>query len=189
MIKVMTGHNLHHRRRQATPHVIKIMVRQNKGHDTNTITDLPFEKKHMISVTGVTGNYVLQPALLEKHTRTLAWLSATALWKSELTFFQKQLEAQGALHLTNEDRREVDHFQNVVLFYNVELIEDIRKKLRNHESKLARMLETKSEWETQYYTEHNALMDEAEELSTRFEKMKTGLKALIVRLGEESPKA
>jgi len=139
----------------------------------------------MISITGVTNNYVLQPALLEKHTKTLAWLSATVLWKSELAFFQKQLEGQAALRLTTEDRREVDHFQNLILFYSVEVIEDMRRKLRHHESKLARMLETKSEWETQYYKEHSGLMGKADELSQRFERLKADLKLGIARLVAE----
>ena len=140
----------------------------------------------MISVTGVTNNYVLQPALLEKHAKTLAWLSATALWKSELAFFQRQLDGLSALSLVREDRSEVTHFQNLVLFYTVEVIEDMRKKLRNHESRLARMLETKSEWETQYYKEHGELMDEADALSDRFEKLKTDLRTAIGKLSTEN---
>ena len=86
---------------------------------------------------------------------------------------------------TREDRSDVNHFQNLVLFYTVEVIEDIRKKLRNHESKLARMLETRSEWETQYYKEHGELMDEAEALSKRFENLKADLKTAITRLATE----
>ena len=146
---------------------------------------LPLEKKDMISVTGVTNNYVLQPALLEKHARTLAWISATVLWKSELAFFQKQIEELSALRLTREDRSEVNHFQNLIHFHTVEVIEDMRKKLRTHESKLARMLETKSEWETQYYKEHGGLMEEAEVLSVRFEKLKVDLKTAITGLPTE----
>ncbi|SHG71927.1 hypothetical protein SAMN04488109_1543 [Chryseolinea serpens] len=140
----------------------------------------------MISVTGVTNNYVLQPALLDKHTKTLAWLSATALWKSELAFFQKQLDGLSVLSLMREERSEVTHFQNLVLFYTVEVIEDMRKKLRNHESKLARMLETKSEWETQYYKEHGELMEDAEALSRRFEKLKVDLRTAIGKLSTEN---
>ena len=140
----------------------------------------------MISVTGVTNNYVLQPALLDKHTKTLAWLSATALWKSELAFFQKQLDGLSVVSLMREERSEVTHFQNLVLFYTVEVIEDMRKKLRNHESKLARMLETKSEWETQYYKEHGELMEDAEALSWRFEKLKVDLRTAIGKLSTEN---
>lgn len=143
------------------------------------------KKKDMISVTGVTNNYVLQPALLDKHAKTLAWLSATVLWKSELAFFQKQLEGLSALRLTREERSEASHFQNLVLFYNVEVIDDMRKKLRNHESKLARMLETRSEWETQYYKEHSGLMEEAEALSMRFGKLKGDLMMALARLTAE----
>ncbi|HEY5749861.1 MAG TPA: hypothetical protein VIU12_27530 [Chryseolinea sp.] len=136
----------------------------------------------MISITGVTNNYVLQPALLEKHTKTLAWLSVTVLWKSELAFFCKVLEQHSVLDLAREDRSEVNHFQNLILFYAVEVVEDMRRKLRIHESKLARMLETKSEWETQYYKEHSALMEEAEAHSKHFEKLKMDLKTTVARL-------
>ena len=183
----MAGNNLHQAWHDGANRVTKIILPQNKPHEALRSPILPFGKKDMISITGVTNNYVLQPALLEKHTKTLSWLSATALWKSELAFFQKQLEGQAALRLTTEVRREVDHFQNLVLFYSVEVIEDMRKKLRNHESKLARMLETKSEWETQYYKEHSALMEEADELSRRFEKLKADLKSGITRLAAEKP--
>lgn len=39
--------------------------------------------KNMISVTSVTDNYILQPTLLNKHKKTLEWLSTAVLWKSE----------------------------------------------------------------------------------------------------------
>lgn len=148
---------------------------------------LPFEKKDMNSATGMINHSVLQATLLEKHANTLAWLSATVLWKSELAFFQKQIDRLSALRLTIYDRRDVDYFQNLLLFYSVELIEDMRRKLRSHESKLARMLETNSEWETQYYKEHGALMEEAGELSQRFGKLKADLTLGMARLEAETP--
>ena len=46
----------------------------------------------MISVLGSTGKYILQPSLLDMHRQTLEWLSATALWKRELSFFQNLLD-------------------------------------------------------------------------------------------------
>ena len=190
MTKIRTCDNLHQPSRNGIKGVTKIIVWQNKHHGMARGVDPTFRKiKDMISVTGVTNNYVLQPALLDKHTKTLAWLSATALWKSELAFFQKQLDGLSALRLTREERSEVTHFQNLVLFYNVEVIEDMRKKLRNHESKLARMLETKSEWETQYYKEHGDLMQEAGALSERFENLKVDLRTAIAKLGTENAEA
>lgn len=130
----------------------------------------------MISITGVTNHYALQPALLDKHAKTLAWLSATMHWKSELAFFHKVLEEHASIGLLRPDRTEIDHLQNLIFFYTVEVIEDMRKKLRNHESRLAKMLETKSEWDTQYYQEHDAIMNEAAALSARIGLLKEDLK-------------
>ena len=42
----------------------------------------------MISVTGATGKYILQPSLIAMHRESLEWISATELWKRELVFFK-----------------------------------------------------------------------------------------------------
>ncbi|MBL0740485.1 hypothetical protein [Chryseolinea lacunae] len=144
----------------------------------------------MISIIGVTKNYALQPALLDKHAKTLAWLSATMHWKSELAFFHKLLDEHAAVGVVRPDKTEIDHLQNLIFFYTVEVIEDMRKKLRNHESRLAKMLETKSEWDTQYYHEHDAIMNEAVALSARIELLKEDLKHWVaqhpLQKGDES---
>ncbi len=125
----------------------------------------------MISVTGVTNKYSLQPALLEKHSRTLSWLSLTMHWKSELAFFQKMLtEIQPTVN-TSEVRAEIENLENQIHYFNLEEIEELRRKLRNHESRLAKMLEAKTEWDTQYYKEHDALMESAARLSEKIEKL------------------
>src|SRR5215204_3114206 len=115
----------------------------------------------MISITGVTNNYSLQPALLNKHSSTISWLSTTMHWKSELAFFQKALDELTLSVSPVESRKQIEHFQNQISFFTLEAIEELRKKLRNHESRLAKMLEAKSEWDTQYFKEHDALMKDA----------------------------
>jgi hypothetical protein len=125
----------------------------------------------MISVTGVTNNYSIQPALLEKHSSTLSWLSSTIHWKSELAFFQKMLKELKPSVTSTEVMAEIENLENQILYFLIEAIEELRKKLRNHESKLAKMLEAKSEWDTQYYKEHDALMGSAAALSENIDKL------------------
>jgi hypothetical protein len=127
----------------------------------------------MISITGVTGNYILQPETIEKHSKTLEWLSASVLWKTELTTFQKILDQKAPLFTSLDDKKTVDHFQNVITYYKGEVVDDMRKKLRDHESKLAHMLESKNESDTQYFKEHDAIMDQAATFSNLFTEFRT----------------
>lgn len=115
----------------------------------------------MISVTGITDRYSVQSALLEKHSKSLQWLSTTLLWKSRLIVFQQVLDEHAVRTLSVDLRKQMDHLQNLVTYYSIEVVDELRKKLRAHENKLAKMLEAKSEWDTDYYQEHDSLMDEA----------------------------
>lgn len=114
----------------------------------------------MISVLGTTTKYILQPSLLEMHRCTLEWLSAAELWKRELAFYQKLLDRHNSTDTTTDFKKQVDHFQNLIIYYNGELIDLLRKKLREHEGRLAHMLQEENESDTEYYKEHGGLMEE-----------------------------
>jgi len=126
----------------------------------------------MISVLGTTNKYILQPSLIGMHRESLEWLSATALWKREIGFFQKLLDEHAPKRSDEAFKMQVDHFQNLITYYGGELIDVFRKKLRDHESRLAHMLQELRESDTEYFKEHESLMDE---LST-FEKAFNGFK-------------
>jgi hypothetical protein len=133
----------------------------------------------MISVTSTTDRYILQPTLLSKHKKTLEWLSAAVLWKIELAFFQKLLD-QYALELPAlEDKKQLDHFQNIIIYYKGELIDSLTGRLRLHEKKLADMLATSDESKTEYFKEHDGLMSELEALNNQIIQFKDGLFSLI----------
>ena len=136
----------------------------------------------MISVTSVTGDYILQPSLLEKHRKTLAWLSYTLLWKREFNFFQKLMDQYAPKFSTVEDKTKADHFQNLILYYNGEVIDGLGKKLREHEGKLAEMLQTKNELKTEYFKEHDAIMQEFELFLIRFNEFKEELFSFIEKV-------
>lgn len=135
----------------------------------------------MISVTSVTDKYILQPTLLSKHNKTLEWLSMTVLWKRELAFFQKLLDQYASKFSTTEDKMKIDHFQNLIIYYRGELIDSFSTRLRLHEKKLAEMLESRDETKTEYFKEHDGLMNELEALNTQFVQYKEELFEFIER--------
>lgn len=133
----------------------------------------------MISVTSVTNKYILQPTLLDKHKKSLEWLSAAVLWKRELSFFQKLLDQYATKFSSTDDKKKIDHFQSIITYYDGELIDSVTTRLRLHEIKLAEMLQTRDETKTEYFKEHDALMGELEALNMQFVKYKEELFAFI----------
>ena len=113
----------------------------------------------MISVVGSTGKYILQPSLLDMHRNTLEWLS----------------------HSSVEFKKQVDHFQNLITYYNGELVDILRKKLRDHESKLAHILQELKESDTEYFKEHNGIMDELDTFQKTFHAFKHSFYEFIER--------
>jgi hypothetical protein len=135
----------------------------------------------MISVLSTTSKYILQPSLLEMHRTSLDWLSASALWKRELAFFQKLLDTHAPRFVEEADKKKIDHFQNLIIYYNGEVVDGLRKKLRDHESQLASSLQKENESDTRYYNDHKKIMDEA----SSFEKSFTDLKHELFSFVEE----
>lgn len=136
----------------------------------------------MVSITGGTNKYILQPALIEKHRKTLEWLAETIIWKAELKVVQKKLDEVSLDAVQISDKKKLDHFQNLVIYYNGEVVVEIRKKLRAHEDKLARMLEINAEWNIEYFREHNIVMGNAEAVRVRLMEVRTELLAWIHKL-------
>ena len=129
----------------------------------------------MISPISITDKYILQPTLLNKHQMTLEWLSAAMLWKQELGFFQKLIDEYAPKYSGPDELKQVDHFKNLINYYNRDLIDSIMQRLRSHENKLAEMLRLRDETKTEYFAEHDDLMSELESLNNRFAQIKLEL--------------
>ena len=97
------------------------------------------------------------------------------LWKSEIRAFQKVLDQSSQTLTATDDKKKVDHFQNLILYYGGEVIDGLRKKLRDHENRLAKMLESENESDIQYYKEHDAIMDELDTFSNQFKQFRDEL--------------
>jgi hypothetical protein len=126
----------------------------------------------MISVISTTGKYILQPSLMEMHKQSLEYRSASALWKSELAFFQKLLDQNASHYSSEEDKIKISHFQNLITYYGSEVVLVLRKKLRDHVTHLANMLQKENESDTQYFSEHKGIMEEVAAFEKSFKDLK-----------------
>lgn len=133
----------------------------------------------MESLSSTTGNFTLQPSLDGMHRESVEWLSATVLWKRELSFFQKLLDQQATKMESIESKKQIDHFQHLITYYDGELVDLLHKKLRKHESRLAKMLQSANESDAEYYHEHTQLMDEASSFQKVFTEFKYGFFELV----------
>lgn len=136
----------------------------------------------MISVTGATGRYILQPSLVSMHQQSLEWLSASALWKRELSFFQKLLDKNSAKATSTDLKKEMDHFQNIITYYGGEVVDSLRKKVREHESDLANMLQSMNESDTQYFKDHEAVMSDLSTFSKTYDQFRHEFFSFIEKL-------
>jgi len=129
----------------------------------------------MISVTAVTDKYILQPTLLDKHRKSLEWLSAIVLWKRELVFFQKLLDQHASRFTSVEHKKQIGHFQSIITYYKGELLDSLATRLRLHEKKIAEMFEFQDETNTVYFTEHDGLMLELQAVNDQLLRYKEEL--------------
>ncbi|MGC1241310.1 MAG: hypothetical protein WA874_06970 [Chryseosolibacter sp.] len=136
----------------------------------------------MVSVTGITENHTLQPSLEEKHKETLNWLSFIKLWQKELAFFQTILDGTGHYFESPEDKKKLSRFQNLFMYYHAELLLELRTKLRNHESNLAKIFSRNMVNDNPYYSEHDPLMAEMGDFSKHFSELKKDFFTFIEKI-------
>jgi hypothetical protein len=133
----------------------------------------------MISAISTTGKYILQFTLLNKHQKTVEWLSSAVLWKWELAFFQKLLDRYATRFSIKDEKKQIDHFQSIITYYKSDLIDSLTTRLRSHEKNLAEMLLSLDETKMQYFKEHDELVNALESLRTQLNNYKTDLYAFI----------
>ncbi len=110
-------------------------------------------------------SHYLQPSLVEMHRRSLDYLSSTLLWKRELSFFQRLLENSVLKFSKAEEKKKIGHFQSLITYYSGELVDLPHKKIRQHEHRLAEILQKQHESDAEYFVEHRKIISQAESFS------------------------
>lgn len=87
--------------------------------------------------------------------------------------FVSQLDSYVAKGTSTDEKKKVSHFQNLITYYGGELIDTLRKKIKNHEHKLADLLQELKGSDKEYLDEHGALMEQLSAFMKTFNSFKS----------------
>ncbi|MEN7546748.1 hypothetical protein AAG747_02435 [Rapidithrix thailandica] len=120
--------------------------------------------------------YLLKASLQDLHRQNLERLSETQLWREEINFFQKLLERYSSQISSSEQRKKISHFQNLIIYYNGELLDQFTHDLKKHEKYLSRLLQDNESYSEESFRQtHIKLLDELKSFKKEFIEMKRNL--------------
>lgn len=88
----------------------------------------------------------LEQNLENLYRNSLEWHLEVNLWKQELKFFQKLLDCNVSRFITMDQKQRLGHFQNLIIYYNGELLDQFRQQTRRCSKYLAKHIEERSEF-------------------------------------------
>ncbi|MDN5201795.1 hypothetical protein QQ008_10490 [Fulvivirgaceae bacterium BMA10] len=121
-------------------------------------------------------DFLKERNLEDLHYSSKQWLFNIDFWRQELNFFQNLLDTQ-AKHVTTVDqKKQIDHFQNLIIYYQGELLDEFHQKVRRHEKRLKNLLiNNESPTDLSYRENHNLLFDQIISFDNQFKKYKLEL--------------
>ncbi len=102
------------------------------------------------------------------------WREEISSWKMELNFFQKLLDTYAARCTEVEQKMKLDHFQNLIIYYNGELLDYFNQKVRRHTKHLKNHMNGQSEAtdKEKYQNKSEELLSELFAFATEYRKYK-----------------
>ena len=94
----------------------------------------------MEQITNAGSEYLLEIGIEELHNDSKVWMSRIELWKRELEFFQKLLDSYSVKFTSDEDKKTEDHFQNLIIYYNGELLDEYKQAVRRQVKNLGALI-------------------------------------------------
>lgn len=129
----------------------------------------------MEQLTNAGSDYLLEIGLETLHKDSKVWKSRIEMWKRELIFFQKLLDSYSLKFDSPEDKKEEDHFQNLIIYYNGELLDEYKQAARRQEKRLAEMMGDERPDhvdESEYRNQHIELKKKVDSFDKQFRKYK-----------------
>ena len=129
----------------------------------------------MEQLTNAGSDYLLEIGLETLHKDSKVWKSRIEMWKRELGFFQKLLDSYSRKFDSPDDKKEEDHFQNLIIYYNGELLDEYKQAARKQEKRLAQMIAKDSPDqmdEAEYRNQHIDLKKKFDSFDRQFRKYK-----------------
>jgi hypothetical protein len=128
-------------------------------------------------------DFLLDIGLEILHKESVKWISEIKLWKIELSLFQKLIDNYGPALDQVTQKKEIDHFQNLITYYNGELLDEFKQQIRRHENTLAKEFAIKGKVnEASYRENHKEIALRITAFETEFKAYKKELFSFIEKV-------
>jgi len=113
----------------------------------------------MENIKATTTEFLLREGLMDLHKTSKQWVSDVDLWKLELDFFQKLLDSNAGRVTTYQGKKTIGHLQNLITYYQGELLDEFAKAVRKHEKYLNKIITGEEPGEESYRVKHDIIDD------------------------------
>ena len=135
----------------------------------------------MENIKATTAEFLLREGLMDLHKMSKQWVSEVDLWKLELDFFQKLLDSNAKRVTTYQGKKTIGHLQNLITYYQGELLDEFAKAVRKHEKYLNRVIVGENSDES-YRVKHDIIDDKLASFRDGFKDYKKELFQFITEL-------
>ena len=102
---------------------------------------------------------MLREGLIDHHKTSKQWVSDVGLWKLELEFFQKLLDSNAHRVTTYQGKKTIGHLQNLITYYQGELLDEFAKAVRKHQKYLNTIISGEEISDDSYRVKHDIIDD------------------------------
>lgn len=93
----------------------------------------------------------MEQSLETLYHNSLEWQQEVGLWKQELHFFQRLLECNASRFTSIDQKQRASHFQNLIIYYNGELLDQFRQQTRRCAKYLGKHIEEQQDFNFDEY--------------------------------------
>ncbi|WKN41667.1 hypothetical protein [Tunicatimonas pelagia] len=123
----------------------------------------------------------------EMYHNSLDWQSEVSLWKQELKFFQKMLDTYTRKCLSVQQKQRLSHLQNLLIYYNGELLDQFKQQTRRHVKYLSHQMEEESSLNlNEYQQKFGGLSNHLAAFATEYRRYKKDFFTLMSELIDQS---
>jgi hypothetical protein len=136
----------------------------------------------MDRLTSSNGSYTLESGLETLHAENKNWLSNIAFWKRETDFLNTLLSKNEQFVKTDRTKKELEHFQNRLIYYRGEVLDELNHNLSEAEHKLAEVVKSEHGDEAPWRKQHAESADAVRSFEKVYNEFKTELFTFIEHL-------
>ena len=118
-------------------------------------------------------DFLAERSIEDLHYSSRQWLFNIEFWRRELDFFQTLLDRNVEKAKSVDQKKQIDHFQHLITYYQGELLDEFHQKARRHEKSMRAMLNGEpSNIDNAFREKHNILFDQIVSFDNQFKQHK-----------------